>query len=62
MRLILWPFAWWSNRAIRCARADVRRGTFYAMRAERTLVAAGLLPMERTLSGVPVMAKLPPRP
>jgi len=62
MRLIL-PFitlaAWWSTRHARRAAADFRRATYYVIRAESSLVAAGRLPSHLTDSGVPVMAKLP---
>jgi hypothetical protein len=59
MRLILAPLAWWSMRRVRRAAADFRRATFYATRAERTLIAVGLVPLRITESGVPAMPKPP---
>lgn len=53
--------AWWNLRLVRRAAADFRRATFYATRAERALVASGRVPKHLTLSGVPVMARLPLR-
>lgn len=52
--------AWWSMRHVRRAGADFRRATFYATRAERALVASGHFPQNLTVSGVPVLPKLPP--
>lgn len=62
MRLIH-PFiiavAWWQTRRVRRATHDMRRASYYATRALRTLIAVGRGPIPRTASGVPAMPPMP---